>query len=99
MAHLPEIDTEVVRSITGPEGSWAKACGSRVRARRTSLGFTRSAVCRALSISAQSLIRIEQGQQVPRDYLRLGLAMTLFCEVDDLYPPMTRGELDQELAS
>lgn len=89
-SELPAVDAEGIRAITGPKGSWAVACGARVRHRRENLGFARSMVCRAADITEMTLIRIEDGRLVPRDYLRLSLAMTLFCEVEDLWPPLTR---------
>lgn len=94
---LPAIDGEAIRAITGPKSPWAKQCGKRVEKRRADLRFSRAQVARGAGATEMTIFRIERGELVPRDYLRLALAMTLFCEVDDLWPAMTRQEISKAL--
>ena len=90
MGTLPTLDSAELRDLTKPGSAWAKACGTRVRARRETLRFSRAQVAQAAGSTEMTVHRIESGALVPRDYLRLALALTLFCEVDELWPPLSR---------
>lgn len=94
---LPTVDGEALRSLTGPASDWAKACGERVRQRRESLKFSRAQVARSADTSEMTVFRTEEGSLVPRDYLRMAMAMALFCEVEELWPPLTRREAHDRL--
>lgn len=66
--------------------TWARECGERVRARRNQFGWTLARISALTGIPYQTIHKIEAGQIIPGDYLRLALAQVLGCEVHDLFP-------------
>ncbi len=72
--------------------------GARVRARRKALGMTLGTVADAIGVTMQAISHIERGDIRPRDYLRAALAITLACEIDELWPNPTRALLSQAAA-
>lgn len=89
----PLLDGDLLRTICGPRGIWARRCGAFVAKRRRDLNMDRSTLAAAAGCELQTIYRIESGELVPRDYLRAAIAYALCVEVVDLWPALTRAEL------
>lgn len=85
---LPAVDRDAVRAYLRTETA---AWGQNVRARRKAAGLTLEHVAQLADTTPQTVHKVERGQIIPRDDLRLALALALFCEVADLFPAPTRG--------
>lgn len=84
----PAVDRVAVRAYLRTEtATW----GRNVHERRKELGLTLDHVAMLADTTPQTVHKVEHGQIVPRDELRLSLALALFCEVADLFPAPTRG--------
>lgn len=76
----------------------ARINGIRVKARRKALGLTLDQVAGTAWTTPQTIFKIEEGQIVARDHVRLALAFALACEVDDLFPSPKRAAVLREVA-
>ncbi len=65
---------------------WARKCGNLVRSRRELLNLTPAQLAEAAGVSRPTLSKIENGKLLPRDYMRISVAHSLGCRVDDLWP-------------
>jgi len=72
----------------------AKEWGSRVRARRIALGLGQAQVAELVGTTIQTISKLERGEIVARDYLKIALAVRLHAEVDELFPWPARSELE-----
>lgn len=77
---------------------WARECGARVKARRKALGLTLAQVGEFADTTAQTINKVEAGEIVVREDLKLSLSMALGCEPTDLFPTPTSIEVQQWLA-
>lgn len=88
------LDVDRLRELLGPGGPWACACGSRIREQRQrALGMSLEGAATRAGTTLQTLARVERGEIVPRDYLRAAIAVSLHCEVHDLWRPLSQLEL------
>lgn len=63
------------------------APGTRIRNRRIDCGFkSQQDLADALGLHQATISKLELGQIQPRRVLRLALAATLRCQVEDLFP-------------
>lgn len=60
---------------------WGTAC----RSRRQALKLTLDQVAALAGTSPQTVFKVEKGEIIARDSLRIGLAFALCCEVEDLF--------------
>lgn len=85
--------------VTGLEAhvtdSLAAEWGRKVLERRVGLGLTLQQLAAKLGdrVSVQAISKIERGELVPRDYLKLALALALDREVSALFPMPPRREI------
>ncbi len=84
----PEVVEELVRAA-------AIEHGARVADRRRSLNLSQRLLAKASGMTVSSISRIESGTFVPRDWHKLMIASVLCVEVVDLWPPMTRSEINK----
>lgn len=64
----------------------ARHWGSNVKFRRGELGLTLEQVAALADTTPQTVFKIERGEIVARDNVRLALAFALGKEVEDLFP-------------
>lgn len=94
MSRVVEIPSpEELRSLVGPRSPWAVRCGDRVSARRTALEITEEELAASVGVSTMTIKRIESGEIVPRDYLRLAVALALVDDVQRLWEPLRRPDV------
>lgn len=92
MEHLsPVLAPRRVRQITL---HWHHESGRKLRARRTALGLTPRQLADLVSITPESLSRIENGMQAPRDAVRFMIAHALCVEVDAIWTPIPRRQIE-----
>lgn len=91
----PTINDEVLKRYVNRE---ARVHGIRVHARRKSLKLTLEQVAGLAWTTPQTIHKIERGEIVARDHVRLALAFALACEVDDLFPSPKRAAVLREVA-
>lgn len=84
----PLLDTEALRSYL--RTTWVRECGQRVRARRKLFDWSLVKLSGLTGIPYQTIHKIEVGEIVAGDHLRLALAQALGCEVADLFPLPTK---------
>lgn len=77
----------------------ARHWGSNVRLRRKELGLTLDQVATLADTTAQTVFKVERGQIVARDNLRMALAFALAQEVNDLFPLPRRDVILAEVAA
>lgn len=73
---------------------WQNDSGNRVRRRRTELGISIVKLAEAVGVTPESISRLERGVQAPRDSVRVAIAHALCVEVDVLWPPIPRYQVD-----
>lgn len=73
--------------------SWTPACGKRVRQRRKALRLSLDSVGELAGASRQTVSRVELGQVMPGDALKLSIAGALGCDASELWPWPTRERL------
>lgn len=95
MAKTPTLDAEVLRRYVKRE---ARIWGTRVKARRKSLGLTLEQVADLAFTTPQTIFKIEAGEIVARDHQRIALAFALACEPDELFALPTRAAVLREVA-
>lgn len=76
----------------------ARVWGANCRARRKALGLTLQQVAESAFTNSQTVFKVERGQIIPRDHLRLALAFALACEPDELFPMPKRAAVLKEVA-
>lgn len=76
----------------------ARLWGSRVKARRKLLDLTLEQVAGLAFTTPQTIFKIEEGEIVARDHVRLAVAFALGCEPDELFPVPTRAAVMREVA-
>lgn len=92
----PLIDHDQLRRYVAEE---RHAWGLRVLERRKQLGMSQADVASLLGVRVQTISKIERGEIVPRDYLRIALAMALSVEVSELFFVATRSEITRAVRS
>lgn len=65
---------------------WASECGQRVKVRREALNLTQLHLARMIGATTQTVSKIENGEVLPRDRVKVALAVALMCDVADVYP-------------
>lgn len=77
----------------------ARVMGARVKSRRQSLKLTLEQVALLADSTAQTVYKVEQGEIVARDHLRLGIAFALRCEPHELFALPSRAAVLKEIRS
>ena len=95
----PYLDATAVRAFFAPGGTWAKEAGQRIKRRRNELGLTLEQLAGLCSTTAQTLSTIEQGDLVPRDYLRASIAYALCESIDDIWRTLSRSRIAEVAAA
>lgn len=93
---LPVITQDQLRLFLKRE---ARHWGSNVRARRTDLGLTLDQLAGMADTTPQTVFKIERGEIVARDNLRLSIAFALGREPADLFPLPSREVILAEVAA
>jgi transcriptional regulator with XRE-family HTH domain len=93
---LPVITQKQLRLFLKRE---ARHWGSNVRARRLELGLTLEELAGLADTTPQTVFKVERGEIVARDYLRLSLAFALGRESFDLFPLPRREVILEEVAA
>lgn len=73
-----------------PLGTNRHSVENDVRARRRHQGISLRELARRASVSPSELSQIERGLTAPSIYVAYALALTLGCQVQDLFPPPPR---------
>jgi transcriptional regulator with XRE-family HTH domain len=94
--HRPVITQEQLRRFLKRE---ARHWGSNVRLRRTELGLTLDQLATLADTTPQTVFKVERGEIVARDNLRLSLAFALGKEAHDLFPLPRREIILAEVAA
>lgn len=76
----------------------ARVWGARVHARRTHLGWSLDKAAKLAFSSPQTLSKVERGEIVARDHLRLAIAFALMCEPAELFPLPSRQAVLKDVA-
>lgn len=76
----------------------ARVWGGRVQSRRKAIKLSLEDVAELAHTSKQTISRIEHGDLVPRDYMRLAIAFALQCEPAELFPLPTRQAVLRDVA-
>ena len=87
------LDTEALNGHLAAGSPWAIANGTRLRTRRKHSNMTVRSLADAVGTTGQTIYAIEQGNLVPRDYLRLAIAHVMGCDVSELFPLPTREQV------
>lgn len=80
------LDTDALRAHIGPGSEWAESNGKRIAERREELGHTKNELAVKLGVTVPTLHRVERGELIPRDYLRLALSHVLGLPLGELFP-------------
>lgn len=92
----PLMDPEKVKAFLKREARhWGTAC----RSRRGALHLTLEQVAVMAGTSPQTVFKVERGEIIARDSVRIGLAFALSCEVEDLFPFPKRNVILAEAAA
>lgn len=94
-ATQPVITQEQLRRFLKRE---ARHWGSNVRARRTEMGLTLDQLATLADTTPQTVFKVERGEIVARENVRLALAFALMREVGDLFPMPRREVILAEVA-
>lgn len=84
------IDTPALREYLGRGGPWALECGQRLRKYRERLQQTTTWLAATVGVSNQTIVEIEAGRLVPRDYLRAAIAFAVGQDIETIWPQLTR---------
>ena len=95
----PQADLTKIRQDLTANGTWAHECGERIRRRRQEKGYSLEAVARAAGISFVGLSRLETGDRLASDAVKVAVAFVLNVEVSDLWVFPTRDQTVVRLAS
>ncbi len=63
----------------------ADLAGERIRSRRNAVGLSQQALAKAVGVSRQTIITMEQGNYAPSVYLALRVAGTLDTDVETIW--------------
>lgn len=77
----------------------ARHWGEKCKARRKALRLTLDEVAQLSGTTPQTVFKVERGEIVARDSLKVGLAFALMCEVGDLFPVPPREVIAREVAA
>jgi transcriptional regulator with XRE-family HTH domain len=91
----PTLSADALRKYVNRE---ARINGIRVKARRKALELTLEQAAELAFTTPQTIFKIEEGQIVARDHVRLAIAFALGCEVNDLFPAPKRADVLREVA-
>lgn len=94
--HRPVITQEQLRRFLKRE---ARHWGSNLRLRRLELKLTLDQVATLADTTPQTVFKVERGEIVARDNLRLSLAFAVGKEVGDLFPLPKRAVILAEAAA
>lgn len=84
----------MARSVCNVALNLAVEWGTRVRRRRAEVGMTQTELAAAVRTAGGNISRIERGEYVPSDEVRIKIAEALQVQVSDLFPyPDTRGRV------
>lgn len=81
----PLLDTDSLRDAFNKNTTYARTCGERFATRRKALGLSRAVVSELADTTESSVIRLEAGQYIPRDYLKLALAAAIGADASDIW--------------
>lgn len=96
MDATPLLDPDRIKVFLKREARhWGTAC----RSRRQALQLTLDNVASLAGTTPQTVFKVERGEIVARDNLRISLAFALSCEVGDLFPMPTRKIILAEAAA
>jgi len=79
------IDTESLKAELAAGGRWATTVGKGVAKRRSELGLSVRDVAAMSNVPVQTIYRIEAGELIARDYLRLAVAHVLCTDAASLF--------------
>ena len=79
------LETKSLKVAMASGSDWAREAGARVRKRRLQLGLTVRQVSAVIDVPVQTIYRVESGQLIIKDYLRLAIAHALATEVTELF--------------
>lgn len=74
---------------------WARQCGRNVLDRRKALKFTQAQCADIAGITQAAWSSIERGETVPREHLKVAVAVALLTEVDLLWPYPRRERIEE----
>lgn len=95
----PMLDIATLRSLLGPNSTWAIEAGRKVEQLRTDLGYSHEVLAVAVGCTTQTIRQIEGGRLVPRDYLRAAIAFALGKDPSDIWPPFSRRHIGEVAAA
>lgn len=75
----------------------AKVWGAAVRTRRKALGMPLHEVAERAGTTTQTVFKVEKGEILARDHLRIAIAFALATNVDDLFPLPALAQIAQDL--
>lgn len=75
--------------------SWAVQCGRNVSDRRIAIGFTQKQAADLAGITQAAWSATERGGYVPRDHVKVAIALALATEVDLLWPYPKRVRIEE----
>lgn len=81
----PLLDPDLLRAATL---HWRNECGREIKRRRIARGWSQKQFASLVGVTSMSMSRFESGIQAPRDSVRLAIACSLSCEVNDIWPPL-----------
>lgn len=73
--------------------NWDRQNGKRLFQRRNDLGLTQKQVAQLAGVTQVAISNAEAGTYVPRDHIKVAIALALCVEVEDIWPYPTRVEL------
>lgn len=76
----------------------ARVWGAAVKSRRMAIGLTLEQLAELCDTAPQTIFKVERGQIVARDHLRLAIAFALACEPGELFPTPTRAAIVRDVA-
>lgn len=95
MPKTPTLDADILRRFVSRE---ARIWGTRVKARRKALGLTLEQVAEKAWTTPQTVHKVETGEIVARDHVRLAIAFALAVEHDELFSLPKRDAIMREVA-
>lgn len=99
-------DRSVPKQLTAPDlatlrrymNREARVWGAAVRARRKLIGLTLEQLGAKVNVAPQTIHKIEKGEILPTDAVRLALGFALACEPSELFPIPTRAAIARDAA-
>lgn len=81
----PLLDPDLLRAMVL---NWRHECGLEIRRRRIARDWSQEQFASLVGVTPMSISRIEMGNQSPPDSVRLAIACSLNCEINDIWPPL-----------